>query len=160
MALQYPEAELTISPEETIFERLFTTADPPVKAHLYAVDKRVSDDILAIRAMEQTVMHTTSIPTTPTPAQLQTTLLVHRDRLLLYDVSYTELQRTLHTAFRSNHVSTLRSFQEYLPIVIGQESKEVDKLLQELAVASQATDDVGNHLMIPLSADPAIRSRC
>ena len=152
MALQYPEAELTISPEETIFERLFTTADPPVKAQLYAVDKRVSDDILAIRAMEQTVMHTTGIPTTPTPAQLQTTLLVHRDRLLLYDVSYTELQRTLHTAFRSNHVSTLRSFQEYLPIVIGQESKEVDKLLQELAVASQATDDVGNHLMIPLSA--------
>lgn len=152
MALQYPEAELTISPEETIFERLFTTADPPVKAHLYAVDKRVSDDILAIRAMEQTVMHTTGIPTTPTPAQLQTTLLVHRDRLLLYDVSYTELQRTLHTAFRSNHVSTLRSFQEYLPIVIGQESKEVDKLLQELAVASQATDDAGNRLMIPLSA--------
>lgn len=152
MALQYPEAELTISPEETIFERLFTTADPPVKAHLYAVDKRVSDDILAIRTMEQTVKHTTGIPTTPTPSQRQTTLLVHRDRLLLYDVSYTELQRTLHTAFRSNHASTLRSFQEYLPIVIGQESKEVDLLLQELTVTSQATDDAGNHLMIPLSA--------
>lgn len=152
MALQYPEAELTISPEETIFERLFTTADPPVKAHLYAVDKHVSDDVLAIRTMEQTVKHSTGIPTTPTPAQRQTTLLVHRDRLLLYDVSYTELQRTLHTAFRSYHASTLRSFQEYLPIVIGQESKEVDQLLQELAVASQATDDAGNHLMIPLSA--------
>lgn len=152
MALQYPEAELTISPEETIFERLFTTADPPVKAHLYAVDKHVSDDVLAIRTMEQTVKHTTGIPTTPTPSQRQTTLLVHRDRLLLYDVSYTELQRTLHTAFRSNHASTLRSFQEYLPIVIGQESKEVDLLLQELAVASQATDDAGNRLMIPLSA--------
>lgn len=151
MALQYPETELTISPEETIFERLFTTADPPVKAHLYAVDKHVSDDVLAIRTMEQTVKHSTGIPTTPTPAQRQTTLLVHRDRLLLYDVSYTELQRTLHTAFRSYHASTLRSFQEYLPIVIGQESKEVDQLLQELAVASQATDDAGNHLMIPLS---------
>lgn len=152
MTLQYPEAKLTISPEETIFERLFTTADPPVKAHLYAVDKHVSDDVLAIRTMEQTVKHSTGIPTTPTPAQRQTTLLVHRDRLLLYDVSYTELQRTLHTAFRSYHASTLRSFQEYLPIVIGQESKEVDLLLQELAVASQATDDAGNHLMIPLSA--------
>ena len=152
MVSQYPTSELTISPEETIFERLFTTSDPPVKAHLYAVDKRVSDDVLAIRTMEQTVQQTTGIPTTPTPAQLQTTLLVHRDRLLLYDVSYTELQRTLRTAFRSNHVSTLRSFQEYLPIVIGQKSKEIDKLLQELAVASRSTDDAGNRLMIPLTA--------
>ena len=152
MNLRYPKAKLTLSPEETIFERLFTTAEPPIKAHLYAVDKSLSDDVLAIRTMEQTVAHTTGIPTTPTPAQQQTTLLVHRDRLLLYDVSYTELQRTLHTAFRSNHASTLRSFQEYLPIVIGREPKDVDRLLQELAVESQSVDDNGNHPMIPLSA--------
>ena len=151
MNLWYPKAKLTLSPEETIFERLFTTAEPPIKAHLYAVDKSLSDDVFAIRTMEQAVAHTTGIPTTPTPAQLQTTLLVHRDRLLLYNVSYAELQRTLHTAFRSNHANTLRSFQEYLPIVIGREAKDVDRLLQELAVESQSVDDNGNHPMIPLS---------
>ncbi len=152
MNLRYPKAKLTLSPEETIFERLFTTAEPPIKAHLYAVDKSLSDDVLAIRTMEQAVAHTTGTPTTPTPAQQQTTLLVHRDRLLLYNVSYAELQRTLHTAFRSNHANTLRSFQEYLPIVIGRETKDVDRLLQELAVESQSVDDNGNHPMIPLSA--------
>ena len=152
MNLWYPKAKLTLSPEETIFERLFTTAEPPIKAHLYAVDKSLSDDVLAIRTMEQAVAHTTGIPTTPTPAQQQTTLLVHRDRLLLYNVSYAELQRTLHTAFRSNHANTLRSFQEYLPIVIGRETKDVDRLLQELAVESQSVDDNGNHPMILLSA--------
>ena len=152
MNLRYPKAKLTLSPEETIFERLFTTAEPPIKAHLYAVDKSLSDDVLAIRTMEQAVAHTTGTSTTPTPAQQQTTLLVHRDRLLLYNVSYAELQRTLHTAFRSNHASTLRSFQEYLPIVIGRETKDVDRLLQELAVESQSVDDNGNHPMIPLSA--------
>lgn len=152
MNLWYPKAKLTLSPEETIFERLFTTAEPPIKAHLYAVDKSLSDDVLAIRTMEQAVAHTTGTPTTPTPAQQQTTLLVHRDRLLLYNVSYAELQRTLHTAFRSNHANTLRSFQEYLPIVIGRETKDVDRLLQELAVESQSVDDNGNHPMILLSA--------
>ena len=152
MNLWYPKAKLTLSPEETIFERLFTTAEPPIKAHLYAVDKSLSDDVFAIRTMEQAVAHTTGIPTTPTPAQQQTTLLVHRDRLLLYNVSYAELQRTLHTAFRSNHANTLRSFQEYLPIVIGREANDVDRLLQELAVESQSVDDNGNHPMIPLSA--------
>ena len=152
MNLRYPKAKLTLSPEETIFERLFTTAEPPIKAHLYAVDKSLSDDVFAIRTMEQAVAHTTGIPTTPTPAQQQTTLLVHRDRLLLYNVSYAELQRTLHTAFRSNHANTLRSFQEYLPIVIGREAKDVDRLLQELAVESQSVDDNGNHPMILLSA--------
>ena len=152
MNLRYPKAKLTFSPEETIFERLFTTAEPLIKAHLYAVDKSLSDDVLAIRTMEQAVAHTTGIPTTPTPAQQQTTLLVHRDRLLLYNVSYAELQRTLHTAFRSNHANTLRSFQEYLPIVIGREAKDVDRLLRELAVESQSVDDNGNHPMIPLSA--------
>ena len=152
MNLRYPKAKLTLSPEETIFERLFTTAEPPIKAHLYAVDKSLSDDVLAIRTMAQAVAHTTGTPTTPTPAQQQTTLLVHRDRLLLYNVSYAELQRTLHTAFRSNHANTLRSFQEYLPIVIGREANDVDRLLQELAVESQSVDDNGNHPMIPLSA--------
>ena len=45
-------------------------------------------------------------------------LVVDKERLLLYNVAYNEITRVLRTAFKENKVSTLRSYQQYLPVAL------------------------------------------
>ena len=67
----------------------------------------------------------------------QLNLVVNREKLLLYNIAYEELTRVLRTAFKENKVSTLRSYQQYLPIGIAGEEKSVNRILNETLVQTQ-----------------------
>ena len=77
-------------------------------------------------------------------------LIVNREKLLLYKVSYEELTRVLRTAFKENKVSTLRSYQQYLPIGIAGEEKSVNRVLAETLVRTMPNDN-GQVNYIPLN---------
>jgi len=64
-------------------------------------------------------------------------LVVDRERLLLYNVAYNELTRVLRTAFKENKVSTLRSYQQYLPVGIAGEEKTINDILSTTLVQTQ-----------------------
>lgn len=79
----------------------------------------------------------------------QMNIVVNQERLLLYNVSYNEVTRLLRTAFKDNKVSTLRSFQQYLPISIVGEEQSINEILMNTLVQSQA-DKNGEVSHIPL----------
>ena len=64
----------------------------------------------------------------------QVNLIVNRDRLLLYNVSFDELNRTLRTAFKEHEVAILRSYQRYLPIGIASTEHSLSEILSETLV--------------------------
>lgn len=77
-------------------------------------------------------------------------LLVDRERLLLYNVSYNELTRVLRTAFKENKVSTLRSYQQYLPVSIAGKEQSINRILSTTLVQTQP-DEKGRTEHIPLN---------
>ena len=71
--------------------------------------------------------------------------------MLLYDVDYNEVYRTLRTAFRENRIATLRSYQQYLPISLAGKQQTVEEVLRETLV--QTVPATGRASMsIPLQA--------
>ena len=80
----------------------------------------------------------------------QMNLIINKEKLLLYNVSYDELTRVLRTAFKENKVSVLRSYQQYLPISIAGEEKSVNSVLSETLVRTMA-DGNGEVNHIPLN---------
>lgn len=77
----------------------------------------------------------------------QLNISVNNSALLLYGVSYNSVYQALRTLFGANKVSTLRSNQQYLPIVVAWESSSgVDELLSRSMVTSSEGKQV------PLSA--------
>ena len=60
------------------------------------------------------------------------------------------MTRVLRTAFKENKVSTLRSYQQYLPISIAGEEKSVNSVLSETLVRTMA-DGNGEVNYIPLN---------
>jgi multidrug efflux pump subunit AcrB len=78
-------------------------------------------------------------------------LVVDRERLLLYNVAYNELTQVLRTAFKENKVSTLRSYQQYLPIGIAGEERSIGDILNTTLVQTQP-DEKGNVNHVPVSS--------
>lgn len=146
---RYPLAVFSFSPPETVFEKLFVTGEPDIVAELYARNRTTAPEAESLRALEQTLTEKTGIAPTGVAFENQLNLLIDKEKLLLYRVSYDELYRVLKTAFKKNSVTMLHSFQQYLPINIAEDEKTVNEILRETLIQTQA-DNRGMVNHIPL----------
>ena len=134
---KYPLAVISFSPPETIFEKLFVTGEADIVAELHAANKSKAPEAEQLQQLEKNVIQATGMTPTGIAFRNQLNLVVNREKLLLYNIAYEELTRVLRTAFKENKVSTLRSYQQYLPIGIAGEEKSVNRILNETLVQTQ-----------------------
>ncbi|MBR5540744.1 MAG: efflux RND transporter permease subunit [Bacteroides sp.] len=148
---KYPQAVLTFSPPETIFEKLFVTGEADVVAQLHPNNRLQAPDPVVIQALEKEIMQRSGLSAEGIAFRNQMNLVVDKERLLLYHVAYNELTRVLRTAFKENRVSTLRSYQQYLPVGIAGEERTINDILGTTLVQTQP-DAQGETNYIPLSS--------
>ncbi len=148
---RYPQAVVTFSPPENIFEKLFVTGEADIVAELHAVNKTQTPDPARLQELERNILAAVDKAPEGIAFRNQLNLIVDREKLLLYNVAYNELTRVLRTAFKENQVSTLRSYQQYLPIGIAGEEQSVNRVLAETLVQTQK-DARGQVNYIPLSS--------
>ena len=147
----YPQSVITFSPPENIFEKIFDTSEADVVAQLYPVKRDHIPDAAAIRHIEQRLKSATEVEAEGIPFEQQFTVAIDKEKLLLYDVDYNEVYRTLRTAFRENRIATLRSYQQYLPISLAGKQQTVEEVLRQTLV--QTVPAAGRASMsIPLQA--------
>ena len=146
---QYPKAVVTFGAPENIFEKLFVTNEPDVVARLHTLNRTEAPEANSLRELEQEVAGATGKQLEGISFKNQLNLVPDGARLLLYKVSYDELTRVLRTAFKDNEVSTLRSYQQYLPIGIAGQERTVNRVLAETLVPTQADAD-GQVNYVPL----------
>ena len=147
---KYPLAVVTFSPPETIFEKLFVTGEADVVAQLHPNNRTQAPDPQVLQQLETDIMLHTGLQTEGIAFRNQMNLVVDRERLLLYNVSYSELTRVLRTAFKENKVSTLRSYQQYLPVGIAGEERTINDILGATLVQTQPNGKGETHY-IPLN---------
>ncbi len=147
---KYPLAVVSFSPPETIFEKLFVTGEADIVAELHVANKSKAPETEQLQQLEKDVIQATGMTPTGIAFRNQLNLVVNREKLLLYNIAYEELTRVLRTALKENKVSTLRSYQQYLPIGIAGEEKSVNRILNETLV--QTLPDKNRQVnYIPLS---------
>ena len=120
-----PRASAEYLPSENIFEKIFSTDEPDLEVRLQTNGTPNIDSLMMIESR---------LTQDPTPMRDRINLIIDSERLLLYKVSYAEVAGALRTAFKSNSVGTLRSYQQYLPIIIGGEDRSVERVLSETLV--------------------------
>ena len=146
---EYPLATVSFSPPETVFEKLFVTGEADVVAELYARNKEKAPAAEELRGLEQQFAELTGTAPVGIAFENQLDISILQERLLLYDVSYDELYRTLRTAFKENSVAMLHSYQQYLPISIVGEERTVNEVLQQTLIQTRP-DSKGEVEHIPL----------
>ena len=147
---EYPAATVTFSPPVTIFEKLFVTGEPDLVAQLQTSDRTSTPEASDVRKIETDIAKETGYTPYSTPFRSQLNLEVDRNRLLIYNVSYDEVVRVLRTALKDNQVSTLRSYQQYLPIGIAGREMSVNRILAETLVETNADAVTKERNYIPL----------
>ena len=147
---RYPLAVVTFSPPETIFEKLFVTGEADVVAELHSDNRSQVPEASVLRKIEQDIKTATGIETEGIAFRNQLNLVVDRERLLLYRVAKNELTRVLRTAFKENQVSTLRSYQQYLPVGIAGDEQSINHIMGTTLVQTQP-DEQGQVNYLPLS---------
>ena len=136
---RYPLAVISFSPPKTVFEKLFVTGEADIVAELYARNKSKAVEVGTLRDLERTLGQRTGIAPTGIAFQNQLNISIEKEKLLLYGISYEEVERVLKTAFKKNSVSMLHSFQQYLPINIAGEERTINTMLQEMLIETDAT---------------------
>ena len=146
---EYPLATVSFSPPETVFEKLFVTGEADVVAELYARNKEKAPAAEELRGLEQQFAELTGTAPVGIAFENQLDISILQEKLLLYDVSYDELYRTLRTAFKENSVAMLHSYLQYLPISIVGEERTVNEVLQQTLIQTRP-DSKGEVEHIPL----------
>ena len=143
----YPLAVISFSPPETVFEKLFVTGEADIVAELYARNKSKAVEAGTLRGLERTLEQRTGIAPIGIAFQNQLNISIEKEKLLLYGISYEEVERVLKTTFKKNSVSMLHSFQQYLPINIAGEERTINAVLQEMLIETdEAKGDTKNYI--------------
>lgn len=149
-AKNHPKAIIGFAPAGTIFEKIFTTNEPDITIEFYSKtpDKQVtSAEIIRTRDQLESI---TGMHSSLESFQKQLNIHINREKLLLYNVSFETIIQTLKSSLKESEVTTLRSYQQFLPILIGNEDADIHDILNNTLVTTNR-DNKGNTYDLPLS---------
>lgn len=136
LKVNYPLATYNFSPPISIFEKLFNTSEPDIKAQFTMRNGSETSNIDAINALQKEVNKRIGNPKIEIAKDRQINIGINQDKLLLYNVSYSSVENTIKSAFRENQKSTLKSYQQYLPINIVGKDLSLVQILDETMVVN------------------------
>jgi len=126
----YPEASLSITPQENVFEKIFSATEASLLVHLSLLSEdRVPslDRVERIRFALDAGWPETMVTMPPTGEKV--IIRIDQEKLLLYEVNPQELYYRLKTAFNSNRAGELRASHEILPIVLVEDQEYISNII-------------------------------
>ncbi|WP_102407778.1 efflux RND transporter permease subunit [Parabacteroides bouchesdurhonensis] len=148
----YPNAVVSFSPPETVFEKLFVTGEADIVAELYTRNKAEAPEAITLRKLEKDIIANTGESPVGVAFDDQLNISIDRQKLLLYNVDYNEVYRILKTAFKENEVTTLRSYQQYLPITLAGKEQTINQVLENTLIRTTPENDKEKVQYIPLQS--------
>lgn len=147
----YPEALITYSPAMTIFEQIFNTAEAELVAECHARHENARPTPALIHDMQQRFRQATGEWPASSSFQQQLNIGLDEQKLMLYGVAQNDIYQAVKTSLRENQLSTLRSYQQYLPVVLGGDEQELHEIIDNTFVYTSGEHD-GRRNTAPLGA--------
>jgi multidrug efflux pump subunit AcrB len=147
MQTRHPRATFRIYPPHTLFDRIFESGNAPLTAALSPMRKAAgftSGEINTLVTEIDDALGTPHAHSIPFREHLR--VEVDHSVLLLYEVNYNTLVNELKTACHENDVGLLRSYQQFVPLVIGGESQRISDMIDRLKIRNN------NGVEIPIKA--------
>jgi multidrug efflux pump subunit AcrB len=141
---KYPQATTSFAPPKTVFEKIFVTGESDLVAELYPNSRQHTPEADEIRKMEQRLEDLSGEHSEKVTFEKEISIHIDREKLLLYDVSYSVIEQILKTALRDNQVTTLHSYQQYLPITIVGEEQTINEIIHKTLVRTNASNISGD----------------
>jgi multidrug efflux pump subunit AcrB len=142
LSKNYPFAHLIFKAPSNIFERIFTNNDPSLLAmiNINELANYQCDSILNFAALADSSLQS-PVPN-KLPVEMHLAISFDQEKLLLYNVNYNAILSSINTAFNENKITTLRSYQQFLPIMLGDNLQNVNKVLSARKVVNNKGEEL------------------
>ncbi len=145
----WPEAVFTFSPPDNIFEKVFSSSEPPLEVRLSPRVANAPGLVGTVDSVRRAIVAATNHPVKETQLSSSIDIAVRRDLLALYNVDYNEVERVLREAFRGADATVLRSYGDYLPVRVATSDETLEQIIGNTLVHSRRTSD-GHAAEVPL----------
>jgi len=151
----HPHASFRLFPPATLFDRIFESSNAPLVAALSHKRKTVGFTPAEINRIVAEIDESISSLSCGEGGERGSHAIafrehlrmeVNHERLLLYGVNYNTLIQELRTACHENNIGLLRSYQQFVPLVIGGEQQMISEMIDRLKIRNS------NGAEIPLRA--------
>ncbi len=136
---KYPLAIVSFAPTKTIFEKIFTTGDADLRAEYYYRKNDTDIKPESINKIKSQIIQLTGLMPVTTAFEQQLNISIRSDKLLLYNVPYNLIYQVLESSFKGREVTTLRSYQQYLPITLESDIEDVNKVINNTLIEIPST---------------------
>jgi multidrug efflux pump subunit AcrB len=134
----FPTAQFSIQPTATLFDQVFGAAKAALRIHVQSAKNQEVPSVEQL-SMLKTFLAQQGVEV-PLPAtQLQYEVSVLREKALLYEIPLENILKELQILFKNYNVSTFKTSNEQIPIMVVGETKSLMRLLQ----TAQATNVKG-----------------
>ena len=131
----YPQAFLKIYSPPTLFDRIFESSAAPLTAALSPTRKMVGFTPAEINKLVAEIDDNLGTPNEHSIAfREHLKVEIDHEKLLIYNVSYNTLIQELKTACHENNIGLLRSYQQFVPMVIGGEQQIISEMINRLKI--------------------------
>ncbi|MFW6042990.1 MAG: efflux RND transporter permease subunit [Marinilabiliaceae bacterium] len=135
---EFPKSVFSWKVPESIFDKIFEQDKAFLTARITDQSTRGFPDIDNMKTItRQLQKEFPETEMTIPPAERYMEIQVQPERLALYEVGYSDLSRTLQTALSAWKTGDLQTGSHYVPILIGNPSRSLDDLLDELKVTNR-----------------------
>ncbi|HEY9123889.1 MAG TPA: efflux RND transporter permease subunit, partial [Bacteroidales bacterium] len=142
ISTKYPLAHVSFRPPTNIFEQIFSNNDPPLLAMISMKDAIGfdTDSLLHFVALSDSVLQQPGA--NKIPVKMHLSISVDQEKLLLYNVSFDAVIEAINTSFNDNKITTLRSFQQFLPVMLGDNPQTISSALNEKKVKNSNGEEL------------------
>ena len=147
----YPHATFRIYPPSTLFDRIFESGNAPLTAALSHKRKMVGFTTEEINKIVSEIDNRLGAPNAHSVAfREHLRVEIDHEKLLIYNVNYNTLIQELKTACHENDIGLLRSWQQFVPMVIGGEQQIISDMIDRLKIRNNAGAEIPIRSLVKL----------
>lgn len=142
---KYSNAVVSYHEVDNIFNLIFSGSEASLVARLRNVENLQSEQTEQLKNMwYQVQQNVGQLVLKPIAWQEYITLVANQEKLMIYNVSPSALFNALKSAFNEKEILSIIDNQNYVPVILGGESKKIHEVLSETVV--QSRDGVQFHI--------------
>jgi len=134
MTMNFSLASVSFHPPENIFEAIFSEDMPELLTRISSLKGKEQPSLQELWAFTDTLARTENLIFEQVPVHDQIVIEVDPERLLLYKISFSSVTGQLEKAFNQKRIGILKTYQRFIPILLGEDHRPVSSIIQNTFV--------------------------
>ncbi len=154
----YNSIKYSFQPVDNIFEKMFKSDAPYFQARLKATKDMGVDYLTYLKSvLNDMSVELNDENISVTSEQIRTVFYVNTEKLLLYDINYSALIKTLQIAFNENEIIVLNNGSDFIPVILGDKTETLLSLINNLTVRNRNGKEIRISNLIDVKKESGLK---